>query len=511
MEFFFSFLHFGYLLLYMSKTKIFFYSCLAFIIGVFVRTVWPMDFFIIYLAMLLAFLLGILSLKNKLFLILAIWLICLALGAWRYQVSEPAINQSQIYFYDGQTIKFTGLVVQEPDQREDKVKLTIKAEKIEINSQQQNVKGLVLVTKPLFPEFNYGDELQLECKLDQPQPVQGFDYENYLARYDIYSVCYNPQITLLAQNRGNWILAKVYQLKAFFIGRINQVLPEPQASFLGGLLIGAKRSIPDELQSYFNKTGTTHMVAVSGYNITIIAMFLMLIAQTLGIGRKKIFWLILVFLAFFLMITGLQASVLRAALMGAVVLLGNYLGRRNKVANALILAAVLMLLFNPKILVYDLGFQLSFLATLGLVYLHPVLMKLTKIENCKWKIVKLVAGDYLLTTLSAIIMTQPLILFQFGKLSLVAPLANILVLPLVPLAMLLGFITGLAAMAWSGLGWVLGWSVWLVLSYIIWVLQNFSALGWAYYEFPKISAWLMAGCYLIIWLVILKFAKSTSA
>jgi competence protein ComEC len=296
---------------------------------------------------------------------------------------------------------------------------------------------------------------------------------------------------LLAQNQGNFILARIYRLKSFFISRINQVLAEPQASFLGGLLIGAKKAIPADLQSYFNKTGTTHIVAVSGYNITIIAAFLMLLANNLGLGRKKSFWLICGFLVIFLIITGLQASILRAAI-----------GRRSQVANALVLAAVIMLLFNPKILVYDLGFQLSFLATLGLVYLNPVLNQILtqtlKILNLKFKIVQVIIGDYLLTTLSAIIMTQPLILYQFGKIALIAPVANILVLPVIPLAMLLGFITGLGAMIWPSLGWVLGWPVWLVLSYIIFVLENLANLPWSYWEIPKIGVGWLVLLYLLI-------------
>jgi competence protein ComEC len=155
-----------------------------------------------------------------------------------------------------------------------------------------------------------------------------------------------------------------------------------------------------------------------------------------------------------------------------------------------------MLIFNPKILVYDLGFQLSFLATLGLVYLNPVLIKVCKIESLKSKVLKIILNDYFLTTMSAIIMTQPLILYQFGKISLIAPIANILVLPFLPLAMMLGFIAGLGAMIWTGLGWIIGWSVWLVLSYVIFILSKLASLSWAYWEIPKIGVWLMVGLYL---------------
>lgn len=482
----------------MNYSKIFFYSCLSFIIGVFIASITAVNFFYIYLILLFSILLLILSLRNKYFLVLGLWGIFLFLGIWRYQLSLPGSSNREISFYNGQEIAFRGIVDKEPDQREDKVRLEIKADSLMIDKEQRKIRGKVLVTNYLFPEYNYGDNLEIKCKLIQPEKINDFAYDDYLARYDIYSLCYQPKITLLKQNQGNYILASIFNLKSYFIGQINKVLAEPQSSFLAGLLIGAKRAIPADLQTAFSKTGTTHIVAVSGYNVTIIVVFLMLIFLKFGLGRKKSFWIIIGFLICFAILTGLQSSCIRAAIMGVVVLLANYLGRLSKIKNVLVLAVVLMLLANPKILVFDLGFQLSFLATLGLVYLNPVLVSLFRLDKIKNKFLKVVCGDYLATTMSAIIFTQPLILNKFGKISLIAPVANILVLPFIPLAMLLGFITGILAMLWPSLGWVAGWSIWLVLTYIIWVLENLASLNWAYFELPKISVWVMAILYLLI-------------
>ena len=482
----------------MNYSKMFFYSCLFFILGVFISSVYKFEFFVAYLILLVSLLFIILTLKNKYFLVLGLWGIFLLLGIWCYQLSLPKQSFDQIYFYNGREVQIRGIIDKEPDQREDKVKLEIKSQQIFLNNSWQKVSGKILVTNYLYPEYNYGDKLELICNLLAPEKVQDFAYDDYLARYNIYSTCYNPKITLQAKNQGNFALAKILKIKNFFIARINYVLAEPQSSFLAGLLIGAKRAIPADLQSVFSKTGTTHVVAVSGYNVTIIAVFLMLIFQHLGLGRKKSFWLIIGFLIFFAVMTGLQSSCIRAAIMGGVVLLANYLGRLSKIRNVLILTAVIMLVLNPKILVFDLGFQLSFLATLGLVYLNPILLQILKIKNLKLKICQVILGDYLLTTLSAIIMTQPIILYNYGKVSLIAPLANILILPFVPLAMLLGFVTGILAMIWTGLGWVTGWSVWLVLTYIIWVLEKLASLNWAYFEFSKINFWLMIFLYLLI-------------
>jgi len=513
--------------IFMNYSRLFFYLCIFFILGVFVRSIFVFDFFLAYLVLLIALLFFILSLKNKYFLVLSLWGLFLFLGVLRYHLSLPKENDNQIYYYNNQQVEFSGIISKEPDLREDKVRYEIKTQGLFRGDQEQKISGKVLITNFPYPEYHYGDQVKVICDLQKPENIQGFAYDDYLARYNIYSTCYNPEITILAANKGNYALSQILKFKSFFINRINYVLSEPQSSFLAGLLIGAKRAIPADLQSVFSKTGTTHIVAVSGYNVTIIAVFLMLIFQNLGLGRKKSFWAIIGFLIFFAVMTGLQSSCIRAAIMGGVVLLANYLGRLSKIRNVLILTAVLMLVLNPKILVFDLGFQLSFLATLGLVYLNPILVKLTKIENCLpakasakagklsavggsafgGKIVKLIFGDYLLTTLSAIIMTQPIILYNYGKISLIAPVANILVLPFIPIAMLLGFITGILAMIWAGLGWVAGWSVWLVLTYIIWVLEKLASLNWAYFEFSKINVWLMAFLYLIIVGFIYRFKR----
>ncbi|MCX6740721.1 MAG: ComEC/Rec2 family competence protein [Candidatus Parcubacteria bacterium] len=456
------------------------------------------DFFIVYLLFLSAIIAFIVIPKNKLFLILGIWAICFAAGIWRYQVSEPENTADKIYFYNSQNIEFSGLVSKEPDVREAAAKYEIKTAEIFLNSKWQPVSGKVLISTEIFPEYRYGDLLKIKCKLKKPEAIEDFKYDRYLARYDIYSLCYNPQIEKLASGQGNLFLTLIYRGKNFFISRINSILPEPQASFLGGLLIGAKKSIPSNLQEVFNKTGTTHIVAVSGYNVTIIAACLLLLAQTIGIARKKSFWLIISLLFIFVIITGAQASIIRAAVMGAIVLLANYLGRKSKVTNALALAAAIMLMQNPRILLADMGFQLSFLATLGLVYISPILNQLAQVDKIKNKFSKALLSDYLLTTFSAIIITQPLIFYQFGKLALVAPIANILVLPFIPLAMLLGFIAGIVTLILPGLGWAISWLVWLVLSYIIFVLEKLASLNWAYWEMPKISLGLMIGLYAFI-------------
>jgi len=491
----------------MSKSKIFFYCCLFFIIGIFIGSVFELSFFIAYLILLAALFFIILKYKNLYFFVLGILILCLFLGVIRFNLSLPENENSQIHYFNDQQVEFIGIVAKEPDARQDRIKYEIKAQDILLENASAQVSGKVLVTNFLFPEYEYGDQLKLNCSLKSVEPIEDFAYDKYLARYNIYSLCYYPQIDLLEAEQGSFILGSILKAKNYFVSRTNKVLPEPQASFLAGLLIGAKKSIPSDLLEVFNITGTTHIIAVSGYNVTIIATFLMLLALNLSISRKKAFWLIIVLLIVFDIITGLQASIIRASIMGALVLLAAYLGRLSQMKNALVLTAVIMLLINPKILVFDLGFQLSFLATLGLIYFNPVLLGILRIKQLTNKFLKIVLGDYLITTLSAIILTTPLILYNFGKISLIAPLANILILPVIPIAMLLGFIAGILSLISLSVGWVAGWSVWLVLTYIIWILEKLAMINLAYFEIPRISLSLMVVSYLLIIGFICKFKK----
>ncbi|MFC1598564.1 ComEC/Rec2 family competence protein [Patescibacteria group bacterium] len=489
----------------MSYSKLFFYTCFSFLIGVFVNSVFAIDFFWAFLVFLAGILFVFLALINRYYLFIGLCLIFGFFGILRYQATILQDDLHKIHYYNNQHLEFEGIISQEPDQRQDRVKYTIKAEKVKTNDSWLPVSGQVLVTSYLFPEYNYGDRVKVVCDLQQPEQIEDFAYDKYLARYNIYSLCYYPKIIVLDSEQGNMFLGNIFKFKSYFTTKLNKILPEPQASFLGGLLIGARKAIPPDLTQAFSQTGTTHIIAVSGYNVTIIATFLLLFTQNLGLGRKKAFWLIILFLVIFDIITGLPASIIRASIMGGLVLLANYLGRLSSMKNALVFTAAIMILINPQILVYDLGFQLSFLATLGLIYLNPIIIRLFRIKQVKSKLVQTIVGDYFLTTMSAIILTTPLILYNFGKISLIAPLANILVLPFIPIAMLLGFISGVLSIIFTPLGWVAGWSVWLVLTYIIWVLQSLAKLDWAYFEFPKISLWLMLGLYLVIVGFIYKF------
>ena len=380
---------------------------------------------------------------------------------------KDEIKDSQ---YDGKYETFQGIVIDEPDKRINHTKLTIKP--------SQDFAGKVLVSTPMYPKYQYGDLLEINCKLKRPEPFEGFRYDRYLAKDGIYLTCSYPRIKLVSRGNGDWLLTNIYKFKVKLQQIINSNLPEPAASLFSAITLGARRGVPQELSDKFSITGTSHLIAISGLHITIITVILMNIALACYIPRKKAFWLITIVLAGYVTMIGFPPSAVRASLMGWLAMLAMYVGRLNRSTNALLFVASLMILINPKILRDDIGFQLSFCAVLGLIYFSPFFEKLfAKFPNYFG------IKESVQVSLSAQITTMPLIVYNFGRLSLIGPLANLLVLPVLPYMMILGFGAMFFSLVFFSFAQYLFWPVWLILSYLIKVIELLSLIPYAALNF----------------------------
>lgn len=454
-----------------SKAKIFRYFLLCFIAGIAIRSFLAVDLFWIYLFGLIFGVFAFLFWQNKQWRLVILGGIFIILGIWRYQLSLPQTNETKIWFYNGQKINFEGVVVKEPDIRINHTKLTINSKQLTIDNKKLRVNGKVLVSVGLYPEYQYGDKVAIHCQLKDPEPFEDFAYNRYLAKNGIYSQCLYPQVKLISSGHGDWLLTKIFKFKDRLKSIINSNLPEPQASLFSAITLGSRRGIPQELSNKFSITGTSHLIAISGLHITIITAILMQLALNCYIPRKKAFWLITIVLAGYVTMIGFPPSAVRAAVMGWLVMLAMCVGRLNQSINSLIFVGNLMILINPKILRDDIGFQLSFCAVLGLIYLSSLFEKwLKKLPSY------LGLKEILQMTLSAQIATLPLIVYNFGRISLVGPIVNLLILPILSYLMIVGFGALFFSLILPIMAQYLFWPVWLFLTYLIKIIELFSII-----------------------------------
>ncbi len=353
----------------------------------------------------------------------------------------------------------------------------------------------VLIQTGKFPEYHYGDVLKISGTLEKPYP------ENYYFKKGIRGQIRNPEKIEFVESRGNIIVKGIYKVGDAFENSLNKILAEPYAALQAGIILGVKRNIPDSLMSDFNRTGTTHIIAVSGYNVTIIIMFLSYFLMRFS--RKISFFGSLLGIIIFVILTGAVASVLRAGILLILVLFAKFVGRRPYYPILILLVAAVMILFNPYALKNDISFQLSFLAFSGLIWLSPKIEKLPLISKSPDLIKKAFSE-----TMGAQIGVLPILLFNFGILSIVAPLANILILPTIPTSMLLGFLGGLGGIIWAELGKLVGLIAWLLLKYIIVVVEFLSKIPAAAVTLKTSDWWWIPIYYFLIIVLALKNSKA---
>lgn len=454
----------------LHKSQIFLYICLIFLSGVFVYSLvnFETQNFASLLIILFFSILIFGIIKNWKILFCIICFLIFVTGGYYLQSSfkEPANPyEEEVIFY--------GAVVKEPDIRSEHTRLTVEPEGLE---------GKVLLKADKYPEYDYGDYLEVGCKLRKPEKIEDFSYDKYLARFDIYSLCYQPQINLIEKDRGNIFLASIFKFKKKLMGSLEYVYPAPVSQVMAGILLGMKKGLPEEVNQDFIDTGTIHIMVVSGFNVMIVSAVVMGLFRGIGIGRKKLFYFLAIFIFIFVILTGGESSVVRAMIMALACYLGEKIGRPRDAFNVLVFTATLMVVINPKILVFDAGFQLSFLATMALVYLGRPLQKIFKLEVVS-------------TTMAAIIFTSPLVMFQFGRISLVALIANILIVPFISPLTIFGMMNLGIGLILPKLAFYLGSLAWLIGTGIIKGAEVLANWKYASLEVPAFPAWVLAVVY----------------
>lgn len=462
----------------------------------------------------------------------------LLLGGLRYQFHPfaPCFAESDLAFYNGTTEQpvqamVTGIIVRPPEERDTRVRIRLRAENLLLGEAQssQPVEGEALFTVDRYPELRYGDRVLVQGRLESPPAFADFDYKAYLARQGVHTMIQRPEVTILSRGHGSPVFRLIYDLRLRGQAAIARLLPEPEAALLTGIVLGMERGIDPDLYDQFNKTGVSHIIVISGSNIAVIAGVLTALFARL-LGKRRSFFFVLGGILFYTLLVGGDASVSRAAIMGMLYAWAVYLGRQSTAFVSLFTAGLFMTLINPLTL-WDVGFQLSFMATLSLILFTPGLterferlldrglgwrgrqgtsrqgnkagdaaLSTSPLSTSLRTPLLAFLNDAVMVTLAAQVLTLPLVAHYFGRVSVVSPLANLLVLPVQPpimiwggLAVIGGLLAGGGSLLWP-LARLLALVPWLALYWTVLVVEWLAPLPFASLN-ADLSAAGLAGIY----------------
>ncbi len=395
-------------------------------------------------------------------------------------MARPATAQVDSFNDRKYDLFITGTVVDPPDVRDTYTNLRLRVESVDTGKKQYGVGGLILARVAVNRTYTYGQNLRLRGLLQSPPENEDFSYKDYLARQGIHGYMPDAEATVLPGSTANPILTWIYTLKGKLLDNVYRLFLDPEASLLAGILLGVDAGLPGPLQQAFKDTGTAHIIAISGFNIAIIAgIFVMIFSRFLGPRRGAL--AAVAGIAFYTFLVGADPSVVRAALMGTLSLFALQVGRRQMGVNTLMFVGAIMAAFNPQVL-WDVGFQLSFFATLGLLLYGNLFQSATEgflrrfLPASNAEKLTAVLAEFVLLTFAAQLTTLPIMAYHFQQISLVSFIANPFVLPAQPAVMILGGVAVFVSMFIFPLGKLLALIAWPLTAYTIRMVELFDSL-----------------------------------
>lgn len=458
----------------LTKAKIGFLVFAAFLVGVAGASYLSVSIFVIFLLFLLGgggLMLG--AFRSRALLVSGFVILALVLGFWRMEAKERPHEELQVLM--GTSQEFRALILESPEVRGSSARIVVSARLLVDDSAK-----LLLLTRR-FPEFRRGETVVVSGALDSLSEEERIIYQ----RRGIEAMVRFPEIQKVEPQPFS-LLFQLDRVRRSFREAIQAALPEPDAGFVLGILTGERSAISPELREMFNRTSTSHLIALSGFNITIIAIFVGWVLGGLHLSpRAKLITAGILIGLFCLLVEG-GASVVRAAVMGVLALVARERGRIYEMTNALVFAGAVMVFLNPYLLRFDLSFQLSFLATLGIILVPPLITRYFLWLPESFKI-----REAVVMAISAELFVVPLILWHFGAVSLIGPFANVLVVPVIPATMLLGFVTGILGIMGEVLGIAGGWATHLVVLYELSAIRALSEIPGAAASLPAAFSWIL--------------------
>ncbi|MEJ0053803.1 MAG: ComEC/Rec2 family competence protein [bacterium] len=461
--------------------------------GIFLRSFavfgWPPYVFALLLALIGAAAWRVAGRKE--YLLFVLFLACAVLGAWRFSIAEKPLPPSFLAQV-GQRVQFEGIVASDPDVREANQRVIIDVE-------QGGEKTRVLAVASRYSKVGVGDKVEVSGTLALPEPFSTdtdggrmFRYDKFLEKDGIRFLSDFASVAVIDPAPWYHPSALLANTKHAFIDGLGRAIPEPYATLAAGLIVGGKQGLGKELLEAFILSGLVPIVVLSGYNVMIVAEGIMRALKTMRVPSRASAIAGAVAVLLFVLMAGAGSASIRAGLMALIALYARATGRSYAAGRALIVVAILMVLWNPYLLAFDPGFGLSIAATAGLIWLSP-LIELRLI----W-----IASDFcrsmLATTLAAQAAVLPLLLYETGMLSLVAIPANLVVLPMIPLAMAASAVAAVSGMFLGVLAPVFAFPAYLLNAYIVEVARFSSGLPLAALHIPPFPLWLMVLAYAVL-------------
>ncbi|TSC67294.1 MAG: competence protein ComEC [Parcubacteria group bacterium Gr01-1014_66] len=498
----------------MVRSRVFLYALISFLGGVAFRSFFAIPPGLVWMGALgaiVTLVLGIVRTRKNI-AICGLFVLFFCIGIIRFGYADQrTFDLSGLY---GREIMLEGVIADEPEETEKTQRIIMRVTRIQRNSLPSSF--LLQVVAHRYPQYEMGTHLGMRGTIDEPQSNEEFDEKAYLARNSIFAVTLFPSIERVAVPPEKSVRRGLVHIKKMFEEKLEDALTEPHASLLKGLLLGERGGLPQEIRNHFRITGTSHILALSGYNITLIGRFVVTALLGAGIAFSGAFWIAGLAIILFVVVTGASASAVRAGIMGILLLIAQKEGRLYSIRNALAAAAALMVFQNPFLLRFDTGFQLSFAATLGLAYGAPFiereiirryLTRKPRINNSEEELSDFLkpypkvsaARTIFVETVAAQCAVLPLLVWHFGEISLISPLVNLLVLMVVPYAMGFGFAAGIAGFLSRTLAKIIGWLSRFFLSYLLWVSEVCARIPFALVHLPR---WAVGGIALALVLVV---------
>jgi len=474
----------------MPPHNIFFFAGLFFLFGVFLAGIHAGFFIIIFcFALFLLFFFISKIFKERKYRLLSFLSLCIILGGFYFGVFDLRDERIKNSISFGGEIEFFGTVSSNPSVNEG-------VQDFFVSVEEPFKSGITVKTRSL-PQYNYGEKLVINGVIEKPFPSE---YADYLEKDRIFGIVRYPEITLVSDGKES-IRGYLFEFRNKISDSLKSVIPSEEAGFLSGLVLGERTGFSEDFKEAMKKSGTTHLVALSGYNITIL-VWVVLSLFAVFFRRKTAFFLTIPVIFGFVIMTGADASVVRAGIMGILALFAGEFGQKNDPRNIILFSALVMVLLNPKVLVFDVGFQLSFLALLGIIYISPVIKEKILFFGTSgffsWK-------ENLITTASAQLAVAPILIAQFSSFSFTSLVSNTIILEFIPITMGLGFLTAFFGFFSFHLSLMSGWIVLIFLKLEIFIIYLFGEIA---IEFsPNLGIYGAIFYYSLILLLVLKMKK----